>query len=145
MDFREAEIRRAEAALARLGRLGGRAGWAIHAVPQPEYGQARGESRCRLTQVEIDDNWCVIRGFLPTAGLAQDAGTLKRLFQGWCDPDMVKAPAFICRIPIASTIAPPAIERLFRRNELADRINPIVALLHSVEFFHLNRRVANDL
>ena len=45
MDFREAKIRRAEAALARLGRLGGRAGWAIHAVPQPEYGQARGESR----------------------------------------------------------------------------------------------------
>ena len=37
--------KRAEAALARLGRLGGRAGWAIHAVPQPEYGQARGESR----------------------------------------------------------------------------------------------------
>src|SRR6185295_13427391 len=69
--------------------------------------------------VEFHNHRHVIAGFLPAAHLFDDLVRLERALQAGARPDMIQAAAAVGSFPIGGAIAPPAVNFLLRRDELA--------------------------
>ena len=59
-------------------------------------------------------------------------------------PDMVETAAAVARRPVAVAIAPPSVEPLLRRHEMAHRIDKPAGALQRAEPLDLDRRMADD-
>src|SRR5205085_10260698 len=94
--------------------------------------------------VEANDHRHVVGGALPVAYRTLDFGTGQALDQRRRHPDVVEPATAIGGLPVAVAIAPPRIEPLGRRNEVAHRIDEAARLLQLAELLDLERRVADD-
>src|SRR6202040_472528 len=92
---------------------------------------------------EIHDDGNMVGGLVPTARLAQDPRILDIRRQARRYPDVIQPPAPVGGIPIGGAIAPPAVEALAGRNDLAHRINPFGRGLQAPQLLHLDGRMAH--
>src|SRR5579872_3712050 len=86
----------------------------------------------------------MIRGALPAARVAQYVHALDGRAEVVADPDMVEPPPLIGFRPVRRAVAPPGIELVRIRYELAQRVDPFAGGMRPRELLDLDRRVADD-
>src|SRR5262245_31055420 len=95
-------------------------------------------------KLQLGDDGHVIRRLLPVPALAQNPRRREMRLEALDHPNMVEPPPPVGLFPVAGPVAPPSVKPLFRRNEMAQRIDPRPRRMHDAELFDLDWRVANN-
>ena len=109
---------------------------------QADPGAAVGLPVRREPRRAITGTWSDGRG-QPRA-CAHDLGALQAVGEVRRHPDVVEPAAAVAGLPVGGAIAPPGVDLLVHRHEVADGIDPAADLAHVLQPLGLDRRVADD-